>query len=267
MRPGCGLLSHRPRPVCLLVRRPRPVGAGCVASLGRSGAERADCTAVLGLAARRGTRCAPCRRSAQTAATKVFTNALRAGRKPCAPRRPRGAPHPAPTGLGRRAFGGGGFRAARFWPWSVLVGLRAEGATSLWLLQSVAAGGARWWRFQRRAEERRRRGGARSALQHQIHRGCLSVAPAGRAASSSVRPGGEHRRSVGAFSARPRRCEPPPGTACRDARQRQGSPGQTAQRDPRQRQGSPGHTAQRDARQRQGTPRKNRVHRPKESQT
>jgi hypothetical protein len=94
----------------VLVRRPRPVGAGCVASLGRSGAERADCTAVLGLAARRGTRCAPCRRSAQTAATKVLTNALRAGRKPCAPRRPRGAPHPAPTGLGRRAFGGGGFR-------------------------------------------------------------------------------------------------------------------------------------------------------------
>jgi hypothetical protein len=88
---------------------------------------------------------------------------------------------------------------------------------------SVAAGGARWWRFQRRAEERRRRGGARSALREHSHRGCLSVAPAGRAASSSVRPGGEHRRSVGAFSARPRRCEPPPGTACRDARQRQGS--------------------------------------------
>jgi hypothetical protein len=64
---------RRPRPVGLLLRRPRPVGAGCGASLGRSGAERADCTAVLGLAARRGTRCAPCRRSAQTAATKVFT--------------------------------------------------------------------------------------------------------------------------------------------------------------------------------------------------
>ena len=96
-------------------------------------------------------RCAPCRRYAQTAATKVLTNALRAGRKPCAPRRPRGAPHPAPTGLGRRACGGGGFRAARFWPWSVLVGLRAEGTTPLLLLQSVAAGGARWWRFQRRA--------------------------------------------------------------------------------------------------------------------
>jgi peptide/nickel transport system ATP-binding protein len=204
------------------LRRPRPVGAGCGASLGRSGAERADCTAVLGLAARRGTRCAPCRRSAQTAATRMFTNALRAGRKPCAPRRPRGAPHPAPTGLGRRALVGVGFERSAF-GFEVLVGSRAEGTTPLSLLQSVAAGGARWWRFQRRAEERRRRGGARSALRCHSHRGCLSVAPAGRAASSSMRPGGEHRRSVGAFSARPRRCEPPPGTACRDARQRQGS--------------------------------------------
>ena len=221
-RPVC-LLSRRPRPVFLLLRRPRPVGAGCGASLGRSGAERADCTAVLGLAARRGTRCAPCGRFAQTAATKGLTNALRAGRKPCAPRRPRGAPHPAPTGLGRRAFGGGGFRSEHHRIPGVVVGSPAEGTTLLLLLQSVAAGGARWWRFQRRAEERRRRGGARSALRQHSHRGCLSVAPAGRAASSSVRPGGEHRRSVGAFSARPRRCEPPPGTACRDARQRQGS--------------------------------------------
>jgi hypothetical protein len=253
--PAVGLLLRRPRPVCLLLRRPRPVGAGCGASLGRSGAERADCTAVLGLAARRGTRCAPCRRSAQTAATKVLTNALRAGRKPCAPRRPRGAPHPAPTGLGRRACGGGGFRAARFWPWSVLVGLRAEGTTPLLLLQSVAAGGARWWRFQRRAEEHSRRGGARSALRQHSHRGCLSVAPAGRAASSSVRPGGEHHRSVGAFSARPRRCEPPPGTACRDARQRQWSPRGSAASSARQRQGSPRGSAAPSARQRQGSPR------------
>ena len=211
-------LVRRPRPVGLRLRRPRPVGAGCGASLGRSGAERADCTAVLGLAARRGTRCAPCRRSAQTAATKVLTNALRAGRKPCAPRRPRGAPHPAPTGLGRRACGWGGvLSAARFCVSGLLARPRAEGANSHSPFQSVAAGGARWWRFQRRAEEHSRRGGARSALRKHFHRGCLSVAPARRAASSAMRPGGEHRRSVGAFSARPRRCEPPPGTACRDA--------------------------------------------------
>jgi hypothetical protein len=85
------------------------------------------------------------------------------------------------------------------------------------------------------------RGGSKPSLplQHS-HRGCLSGAPAGRAASSSVRPGGEHHRSVGAFSARPRRCEPPPGTACRDARQRQGSPEAYVDQGARQRQGSPG---------------------------
>jgi hypothetical protein len=250
--PGWRGVATKPEPC--LARHPRPVGAGCGASLGRSGAERADCTAVLGLAARRGTRCAPCRRSAQTAATRMLTNALRAGRKPCAPRRPRGAPHPAPTGLGRRAFGGGGvFRAVRFCASRLLTGSRAEGKASLSLLQSVAAGGARWWRFQRRAEEHSRRGGARSALRKHFHRGCLSVAPARRAASSAMRPGGEHRRSVGAFSARPRRCEPPPGTACRDACQRQGSSGRTASQYARHRQGSPGHTAQRDARHRQGS--------------
>ena len=121
-----GLLLRRPRPVYLLLRRPRPVGAGCGASLGRSGAERADCTAVLGLAARRGTRCAPCRRSAQTAATRMFTNALRAGRKPCAPRRPRNRPRRAPPAatLCRRCA----------WCW----GPRAGGATGPGFLSSTA---------------------------------------------------------------------------------------------------------------------------------
>ena len=83
--PVC-LLSRRPRPVVgLLSRRPRPVGAGCGASVGRSCAERADCAAVLGLAAHCATHCAPFGRSVQTSAMKVLTNALRAGRKPCAP--------------------------------------------------------------------------------------------------------------------------------------------------------------------------------------
>jgi hypothetical protein len=117
----------------------------------------------------------------------------------------------------------GGLRSAPCRSPNILVGSRAEGTTPPSLFHSVAAGGARWWRFQRRAEERSCRGRARSALRKHFHRGCLSVAPAGRAASSAMRPGGEHRRSVGAFSARPRRCEPPPGTACRDARQSQGS--------------------------------------------
>jgi hypothetical protein len=204
------LLSRRPRPVgagCgLQLRRPRPVGAGCGASVGRSCAERADCAAVLGLAAHCATHCAPFGRSVQTSAMKVLTNALRAGRKPCAPRRPTGAPHPAPTGLGRRASGGGGgFRAVRSCGRRLRVCSRAEGSTPPSLQQSVAAGGARWGRVRRRAEERSRRGGARSALRKLTHRHCLNGESEANAVSLAMRPGGEHRRSVGAFSARPRR--------------------------------------------------------------
>jgi hypothetical protein len=171
----------------------------------------------------------------------VLTNALRAGRKPCAPRRPTGAPHPAPTGLGRRALGGGGvLRSVRFRGCRLLVCSRAEGQDFPSLQQSVAAGGARWGRVRRRAEERRRRGGARSALRPHSHRHCLNGESEANAVSLAMRPGGEHRRSVGAFSARPRRCSPPPGTACRDARHRQGSSGNPHQSQSQsQSQGSP----------------------------
>ena len=204
---GClRLFPRRPVPVCLLSRRPRPVGAGCGAQVGRSGAERADCAAVLGLAAHCATHCAPFGRSVQTSAMKVLTNALRAGRKPSAPRRPTGAPHPAPTGLGRRALGGGGvLRAVCCLTSGLLVCSRAEGSAPLLLHSSVAAGGARWGRVRRRAEERRRRGGARSALRPHSHRHCLNGESEANAVSLAMRPGGEHRRSVGAFSARPRR--------------------------------------------------------------
>ncbi len=47
----------------------------------------------------RATHCAPCGRSIQTSAMRMMTNALRAGRKPCAPRRSTGAPGPLPPGL------------------------------------------------------------------------------------------------------------------------------------------------------------------------
>ncbi len=68
----------------------------------RSGAGRADCPAVLDLAARRGTRCVRFALYAQTATTRMFTNALRAGHKPCAPRRPTNRPRrlPPATPLG-----------------------------------------------------------------------------------------------------------------------------------------------------------------------
>ena len=54
-------------------------------------------------------------------------------------------------------------------------------------------------------------------------RGCLSVESEANAASSATGRETEHRRAVGAFSARPPQHDPPPGCACRDARQRRGS--------------------------------------------
>ena len=56
---------------------------------------------------------------------------------------------------------------------------------------------------------------------HHSRRGCLSAESEANAASSATGRKTEHRRAVGAFSARPPQHEPPPGSACRDARQRQ----------------------------------------------
>ena len=78
-------------------------------------------------------------------------------------------------------------------------------------------GGGDFWS----AEERSSRVGARSALRHHFGRGCPNAENEVNAVSSAARPSGEHHRAVGAFSARPLQYEPPPGCACRDARQRQ----------------------------------------------
>ena len=78
-------------------------------------------------------------------------------------------------------------------------------------------GGGDFWG----AEERSSRVGARSALRHHFGRGCPNAENEVNAVSSAARPSGEHHRAVGAFSARPLQYEPPPGCACRDARQRQ----------------------------------------------
>jgi hypothetical protein len=86
--------------------------------------------------------------------------------------------------------------------------------------QAGAGGGDLWG-----AEERSGRGGARSALRQHSHRTCPNEAPAGRVVSCAMRPCREHRRAVCAFSARPPHHEPPPGPACRDARQRTSAPG------------------------------------------
>jgi hypothetical protein len=118
------------------------------------------------------------------------------------------------------------------------IGLRREHAH--WCL---AVGGARWGRFLGRREGEQghkrsggplvpcerpgllaRRGlqgqagvGARSVLRRLTRRGCLNEANAVSAVSFAARPRTEHRSAVGA-QRRPPQHEPPPGTACRDAR-------------------------------------------------
>ena len=151
----------------------------------------------------RQTRCVRFALCAQTVAMSMMTNALRAGRKPCAPQRHRGAPHAVPTGLRRQA-----------------AGLRESGSkipnTNDPASRQAQPGGGDFWS----AEEHSPRVGARSALRHHSGRGCLNGENEVNAVSSAARPWGEHHRAVGAFSARPLQYEPPPGCACRDARQR-----------------------------------------------
>jgi hypothetical protein len=231
---------------------------------GAVGAERADCPSVLGLAApsRNSLRAVPALRSDKRD-ENVDERASRWAASPARLGAPQARRTRPPQAWGDEPSGGGVLRGqlrqcgARTRCASRLLTARsARRRSSVTIATPERRGrrcpvGAIW----RRAEERSRRGGARSALRKLTFiAACPSVAPAGRAASSAMRPGGEHRRSVGAFSARPsRRCEPPPGCACRDARQRQGSSGRTASQYARHRQGSPGHTAQRDARHRQGS--------------
>ncbi len=85
---------------------------------------------------------------------------------------------------------------------SLVFGIAGPDAPNTWSLAAKACGG----RSQRAfwgAEEHRACGQARSAVRHHSRRGCLSAAPAGRVASSATGRKSEHRRAVGASSARP----------------------------------------------------------------
>ena len=152
---------------------------------GRAGAEvgaSPDCPAVLGLAARRATHCAPCGRSVQTSATSQFTKrASRAAARPALLGSAQARPDRGPSAM---ASDGGGYPSSR----TSVVAVRDghSGAGSLW-------GG----------EKRRPMVGARSALRHLTRRACLSAAPAGRVASCATRPSGEHRSGVGRSTDRP----------------------------------------------------------------
>ncbi len=78
--------------------------------------------------------------------------------------------------------------------------------------QAVPAGGDLW------SDEDRRPGvGARSAQRRLTRRNCLSAVSAANEASSATRPLTENRSAVGA-KRRPRKHEPPAGTAWRDAK-------------------------------------------------
>jgi hypothetical protein len=216
------MLEHEPGTpsgyqVCLLLRRPRRVGARCGASVGRSALNAPTSRRCSGLRPHRATRCAPCGRSAQTSAMSQFTNALRAG--PQALRA--SAPH-------RRAAPGPHTPwATSFW-WAVaLSAVRLFGSDSQQqslrqafckaarpacrrsglpsLHQSVAAGAARWGRFgglPRNAAA----GAVRAAHFVNSDSSRLSERSA-RRARSELRDAPRRRvpQVVGAFSARPSR--------------------------------------------------------------
>ena len=165
------------------------------ASLKRS-ARCADFPALLGLAARRETRCVRCAHSARTAATSQSTK--RAARAAASPVR-LGASE-VHCGLSARGFA------------EIFLARSRWHASTPALRQAVPGGGDLCG-----GEERRVGVGARSALRCLACRSCLSGESAANTASSSARLRIEHRSAVGA-TRQPPQCEPPPGTAWRKAR-------------------------------------------------
>jgi len=214
--PGVGVDSLR-------LRRQRRAQARCGASLWRSGAERADCLAVLGLAAAsrnplRSLRslCSDNRDGSDDERAARWLQALCSS----APQR-RAAPGPRPPLPPSFWRAGDGGHTYCFDTTACTKQRTGEAKPPAHQTHSVAAGRVGRGRFCRGAEEHSTRVGARSAFRHLTHRSCSSGAPTGRAASSAMRPGCAQRRTVGAFSARPPRHEALPGTPCRDARQGQ----------------------------------------------
>ena len=205
---------------------------------GAVGAERADFPSVLGLAApsRNSLRALRALRSDKRD-ENVYERASRGAASPARLGAPQARRTGPPHALGDELLVGGGRRAVRLCGgdsqqqslrWCLFeVARLARRRSGLSIATSERRGrrspvGAIW----RRAEERSGRGGARSALRQHSHRHCLSGAPNGRAASLAMRPGREHRRLSARSAPDQAAYEPPPGCACRDARQRQRSPGQ-----------------------------------------
>jgi hypothetical protein len=194
-RAGPGASLRRPAlradvygPACrpgLLVRRARVRRDSCPSTLA---------PAMLGLVARRRTRCVRCAHFARTTATsQLLKRAARAATSPAL----LGASKARPI-LPGPAFAG-----------TVLV----FGSSRLVVAsrQAVSGRGDFWG-----GEKRSPAVGARSALRGLTRRGWSNAATAGRVVSSAARPQGEHRSGVGA-KRRPPQHEPLAGAACRDA--------------------------------------------------
>ena len=169
----------------------------------RSGAERADGPAVLAAGAHRATHYAPCGRCVRTGAMRMSTK--------CAPRT---APASALLGAPLKSPPPGTAcrDALEQRQWRCTFGTQADQDTrNPEALRSKptpttssspqACGG----RVRRASGATRSTGLAASAKRVRKHfrRGCLSGAPARRAASSATGRKTEHRSAVGAFSARP----------------------------------------------------------------
>ena len=157
-----------------------------------------DCLALLGLAARRGTRCAlraTLKQPRQASQRARFAR----GRKPCAAQRFRGALPGVRARLCREIVG------------APPVESKPPG---------FAAGGARRGRslWRRGAQIR----GWRALARFVSDSPRLLERSAQRVASSAAQPRIEHRSAVEA-KRRPPQCEPPPATACREASERRKS--------------------------------------------
>jgi hypothetical protein len=180
---------------CCAARQSR-VRSGRSASLKRS-ARCADSPALLGHAARRETRFVRFALSARTAATSQSTK--RAARAAASPAR----------------LGASEARRSLFAHGSADMLARSRWHASTLALRQAAPGGGSLCG----GEERSAGVGARSALRPHACRSCLSAVSEANAASSPARPRNEHHSGVEA-KRRPPQCEPPPGTACREARAR-----------------------------------------------
>ena len=149
----CNLLPRRAARLRAAAARPRRVSPGPGASLGRSSL-RCDSPALLGFAAHRVTHFARlCALRSNRRDESVDEARCARGRKPCATRRPRGAPSPGPTRLGKGSGGGAPVSGALVQSDTIGVPLWA-----CHLLYRLALGGVGWGRslWRREAQGRGR---------------------------------------------------------------------------------------------------------------